>query len=125
MERDNLIKKVLAKLDKKDKILQKAKEVAKTHSFMNCRLFTQLVTDTPKIEEQPRLKSIEPGAILWWGHSDAGTGSPAYLHCAVALDKNTVVQVPEWGGKMEVKTLKEAEKEFGEVDRIYKSKAKF
>ena len=100
----------------KEDLIEKAEEVVEKNSYLNCRLFTQLVTDTPKIEKQPQLKKIEPGAILWWGTDQN------YSHCAVALDDKTLIQVPEWGGKSEVVTIKEVEKEYGPVDRIYKPK---
>lgn len=110
------LKRVVA-MDAKDKIIKKANEVVEKNDFMNCRLFTQLVTDTPKLESQPRLKAPETGAILWWGSSDG------YRHCAVALDADTAIQVPEWGAKVEVLPIAEVEKEYGPVTKIYKPKA--
>ena len=102
--------------DTKSDIIKKAEEVVKKNDYLNCRLFTQLVTDTPKIESQPQLKDPETGAILWWGTGDG------YRHCAVALDDDTAIQVPEWGGESEVVPITEIEQEYGPVDRIYKGK---
>jgi len=99
----------------KNEIIKKAKKAANS-DYINCRLFTQLVTNIPKIEKQPRLDTPEIGAILWWGNGNN------YRHCAVALDKDTLIQVPEWGGKSEILKIKQVEKEYGPIDRIYKGK---
>ena len=110
------LQKVVSNDTARKDIIKKAKDVVERNSFMNCRLFTQLVTDTPKIENQPELKSPEVGAILWWG-SEQG-----YRHCAVALDDETLVQIPEWGQDVEISTIKDIEKEYGPVDKIFKPK---
>ena len=47
-----------------------------------------------------------------------------YQHCVIALDKDTVLQVFEWGAGMEQLPLKKVEEEWGKVDRIYQSKIK-
>lgn len=112
VERATALRKVTA--TKADELIKKADKIVKNKSYLNCRLFTQLVTDTPKIENQPQLDQPETGAIMWWGVGGQ------YRHCAVALDDDTVIQVPEWGGEVEVVPLSDVEKEYGPVERIYK-----
>jgi hypothetical protein len=119
-----IITKVKVKLanSKKDKLREKAKEVEDKHHYLNCRLFAQLLTDITKIENQPKTKTVETGSILWWGTDKQKTQAEINRHCAVALDKNTVLQVPEWGGKLEELPLKKVEEYWGKPDRIYKGK---
>lgn len=83
-------------------------------SSLNCKLFAQLLMETPNIEKQPKLKKIMPGAILLWG---SGHG---FAHVAVALDENTLIQVPGWHGAVEVVPLKKVVLEWGESYTLYK-----
>ena len=97
-----------------DIILNKAKEVEKENSFMNCRMFVQLMTGISAIEDQPLLDKQISGCILWWGNE-------SYLHVALLLDDGKIIQVPEWGGKIEILNYEEVTSYWGNPDRIYKS----
>lgn len=98
-------------------IRDKAKEIVEKNNYLNCRLFVQLVTGIDSIEQQEELKEIEPYSILWWGHE-------SYLHVAIAIDKNTIIQVPGWGENMEEISYNELLDYWGKPDRIYSTKIK-
>lgn len=94
-------------------LLRNAKEVKGKQSFLNCRLFIQLLTGINKIESLPKLKSPKVGSILWWGSSSN------YLHVAIMLNKNTMLHVDEWGADPEEMNIKKYTDEYGKWDRIY------
>jgi len=83
---------------------------------MNCRLFAQLLMETPSIEKQPKLKTIEPGAILFWGSGGQ------WAHVAVALDPENVIQIGGWHEQVEKLPLKKVISEWGKKYEIYKPK---
>jgi hypothetical protein len=93
-------------------VREKAKEVVEKNNYLNCRLFVQLVTGIDNIENQKRIEEIVPYSILWWGNE-------SYLHVAIALDKEKILQVPEWGGDMEEISYNEVIDYWGNPDRIY------
>lgn len=106
---------VYAKFEaKRHQLEERAKKIQEDYPVLNCRLFAQLLTETPHIEKQPPLKKLGPGAILVWGNSS---------HVAVALDENRLIHVPEWHSPFEVIELKKMEQDLGKHYKIYRSNA--
>lgn len=115
----------------KQSLIDKGMLLAQSGSWFNCRLFAATVTETfPEsldedfcIEDMPRQEAPSCGSLLWWGtHDPHNEENESYLHLAVALDEDTVIQVPECGGSPEVLPLSKVETYWGPVCRIYQSK---
>jgi DNA-binding NarL/FixJ family response regulator len=82
----------------RQKLIVAAREVCTQNDTLNCRLFTQLVTGTPKLESLPKVKQPRVGDVLQFGSSPA-------RHWALYLGKNEVVEVPEWGEPARIRSV--------------------
>ncbi len=100
--------------------MQAAKGVCDQNTYMNCRLFVQLTSGNPKLESLPvvtrlpfgdfkgndfewtpkKHPKIEVGDIIAWGGGD----STSY-HWAIYMGGDEILEVPEWGGKMQLGKL--------------------
>lgn len=89
-----------------DAIISTMKRAKARQSYVNCKLSIQLATG---IDEFDSLKNIQPsnakpGDILAWG----------IRHYAILLNNDKVVDVPEWGGEVEIKSLNVVNDEYDE-----------
>lgn len=82
----------------RQKLIVAAREVCTQNDTLNCRLFTQLVTGTAKLESLPKVKQARVGDVLQFGSSPA-------RHWALYLGKNEVVEVPEWGEPARISSM--------------------
>ena len=82
----------------RQKLILAAREVCAQNDYLNCRLFTQLVTGTAKLESLPKVKHAHIGDVLQFGSSPA-------RHWALYLGKNEVVEVPEWGEPARISSM--------------------
>ncbi len=84
--------------DSRQGLIAAAREVCAQNDHLNCRLFTQLVTGTAKLESLPKVKHAHIGDVLQFGSSPA-------RHWALYLGKNEVVEVPEWGEPARIRSV--------------------
>lgn len=100
------------KSDLKEQITEVAEGICSTHSFLNCRLFVQLVSHEPKLESIPTI-SGEPqvGDIIQWGEDPA-------RHWAIFIGNGEVLEVPEWGGGLGTQKIQELIEEYDHPNAI-------
>lgn len=96
-----------------DDIVKRMEEVKEKQGYINCKLAVQLATGVSKLENLPKVKKAEVGDIYAFG----------IHHYAIDIGNNKVVDVPEWGGDVEVKSLKEVTGEYDKPTAIYRPPA--
>lgn len=84
----------------RDFILQAAQGACEMSKNMNCRLFVQLTTKDPDIDNYPEVKDIKIGDVLVWGRQDGDYFN--WGHYAIYLGKDEVLEVPGWGKPMRI-----------------------
>tara|TARA_Y100000310_G_scaffold303692_1_gene342237 strand:- start:302 stop:655 length:354 start_codon:yes stop_codon:yes gene_type:complete len=87
----------------------------KACGYMNCKLFVQIVTGNPKLNDLPSRPftsedDLEVGDILKWG-----TG----LHYAIWIGEGEVMEVEAWGEEPRTVTLQTLLDEMDPPDTIY------
>lgn len=92
--------------------------------FHNCRTYVQMITGVSNIESLPVAKKSFKGAILWWGDDKMKSGQGGYRHVAIDNGDGTMTEVEEWGGDIQVSNIKDVEKEYGPIDRVYDPRVK-
>jgi hypothetical protein len=95
----------------RDTLYTTAQDVCDRISYLNCRLFVQLTSDSSKVEALPTVSSPEIGDVLQWGSDPA-------RHWAFYFGEGQVLEVPEWSGELEVTSLQDVENEYGPVEVI-------
>ncbi len=86
----------------RDSILQAAQGVCNTNLSMNCRLFVQLTTKDPDIDNYPKVKpdKIQVGDVLVWGKQDKNYFQ--WGHYAIYLGNEEILEVPGWNKPMRI-----------------------
>jgi hypothetical protein len=79
-------------------------DVSNNNGYLNCQLFTQLVTKEPSLLELPKVDfdDIEIGDVMAFG------GDNTYSrHYSIYLGNNEVMEVEEWGEPMSIKNIED------------------
>jgi hypothetical protein len=92
-----------------DVILEKAKEVEGLCDFMNCKLFSQMVSGIPEITNLPKVDKAQVGDIYAW---------PNGTHYAVDIGDGKVIEVEEWGEAPRVISMSDVIKELDPPESI-------
>jgi len=107
-----VVRRFLASSSLRDQIINSARGVCSTNSFLNCRLFVQLTSGVSKLERLPKVSGRpEVGDILQWGENPA-------RHWAIFIGNGEVVEVPEWGGDIGVTPLRDVNDEYDDPTAI-------
>lgn len=86
----------------RDFILSAAQEVCDSQTNMNCRLFVQLTTKDPDIDNYPEVarEDLKVGDVLVWGKQDGDYFQ--WGHYAIYLGGDEVIEVPSWNEPMRI-----------------------
>lgn len=86
----------------RDTILKAAQGVCDRTDNMNCRLFVQLTTQDPDIDDYPEVsrEDLKVGDVLAWGRQDGDYFQ--WGHYAIYLGGDEIIEVPAWHQPMRV-----------------------
>jgi hypothetical protein len=89
----------------RDFILKAAQGVCDSGHSMNCRLFVQLTSQDPDIDEYPEVEreNLRIGDVLVWGKQDGNYFQ--WGHYAIWLGNNEILEVPGWNKEMRVSKI--------------------
>jgi len=86
-----------------DDVINSMNRAKSCQNYLNCQLAVQLASGVSDIKSLPTVKSPDVGDIHKFG----------IRHYAIDVGDGYVVDVPQWGGNIEKKTLKEVVDEYG------------
>ena len=86
----------------RDFIMQAAQGACQVTPSMNCRLFVQLTTQDPEIDNYPEVprEKLKVGDVLVWGRQDGDYFQ--WGHYAIYLGGDEILEVPAWNQEMRV-----------------------
>jgi hypothetical protein len=87
-------------------LIEAAQGICTPGNYLNCQLFTQLLTNTPRLYDLPVTGRERVGDVLQYGSNPA-------RHWAVYIGNDEVLHVPEWGGELEIASWDAVEREHG------------
>ena len=87
-------------------LIEAAQGICTPGNHLNCKLFAQLLTDTPRLQSLPVTGRERVGDVLQYGSNPA-------RHWAVYIGSDEVLHVPEWGGALEIASWDAVAREHG------------
>ncbi len=89
----------------RDFILNAAQGVCDATPSMNCRLFVQLTTQDPEIDDYPEVErdDLKVGDVLVWGQQQDDYFQ--WGHYAIFLGNNEILEVPAWHKPMKISKI--------------------
>ena len=98
--------------DIRDSLIQAGQQAC---GYMNCKLFVQMVTDIPKLDDLPSKPFVSEvdlvvGDVLKWG-----TGT----HWAIYVGNGEIMEVEEWGAESRIIPLAKVIEEIDPPDTVF------
>ena len=87
-------------------LIESAEEICTPGNYLNCKLFVQLLTDTPRLRDLPLADRKRVGDVLQYGSNPP-------RHWAIYIGDDEVIHIPEWGGTLEIEHWDTVEEEHG------------